>query len=495
MLNYIDHGRDLGLLRAPLPGGLLGAARPRPGRRDRRHRPARRASRRSTSRAPRSRRGSTWCSRSPTWRPRSCWSGSASCWSSARRCWSTTSTSASRRPGATSRSGSRSGWSPTPGSRRSRTWPRRRRTPTRTIPRGVGARGARGGRALRVLIRRSRSRRCRSPRTPRATSRPSSGTTFADDPVLGIVENLGLGSGLTDALRVYVGVLAAVILLIATNAGLIGVSRLTYSMGQHRQLPGVPAPGPPALPARPTSRSSSSPRSPRSRCSRARPTFLATMYSFGAMLSFTVAHVSVIRAAPATTRSEASGPGGRRSTSASAASRCPMTAVLGGLGTFGAWIVVMALDPRHAGRRRRLDGRSGSLVYVVYRRYQGLPLTRDGQGGDARAARGRGGRVPERPGRLRRGRAVLRGGGRDRGQARLASAGAGDPRAGAGRRAGQPAARRRAARAGERGPEQDRAGEADRRAAGHRQRRRGCARARRARRSSRRRRRSRRRRS
>ena len=43
--------------------------------------------------------------------------------------------------------------------------------------------------------------------------------------------------GLTDALRYYVGVLAAVILLIATNAGLIGVSRLTYSMGQHRQLP------------------------------------------------------------------------------------------------------------------------------------------------------------------------------------------------------------------------------------------------------------------
>src|SRR4029079_11508900 len=40
------------------------------------------------------------------------------------------------------------------------------------------------------------------------------GTTFADDPVLGIVENLGLSSGLTDVLRVYVGVLAGVILLI-----------------------------------------------------------------------------------------------------------------------------------------------------------------------------------------------------------------------------------------------------------------------------------------
>ncbi len=63
------------------------------------------------------------------------------------------------------------------------------------------------------------------------------GTTFADDPILGIVENLGLGPASTEILRYYVGVLAAVILLIATNAGLIGVSRLTYSMGQHRQLP------------------------------------------------------------------------------------------------------------------------------------------------------------------------------------------------------------------------------------------------------------------
>ena len=63
------------------------------------------------------------------------------------------------------------------------------------------------------------------------------GTKFAGDPVLGIVENLGLSGGLTNVLRYYVGVLAAVILLIATNAGLIGVSRLTFSMGHYRQLP------------------------------------------------------------------------------------------------------------------------------------------------------------------------------------------------------------------------------------------------------------------
>src|ERR671918_284352 len=120
------------------------------------------------------------------------------------------------------------------------------------------------------------------------------GTTYAGDPVLGIVENMGLSAGLTDALRYYVGVLAAVILLIATNAGLIGVSRLTFSMGQYRQLPErirqvhprfktpyvaiLVFSGVAILTILP-----------------GQVDFLATMYSFGAMLSFTVAHVAVAR--------------------------------------------------------------------------------------------------------------------------------------------------------------------------------------------------------
>ena len=37
--------------------------------------------------------------------------------------------------------------------------------------------------------------------------------------------------------EIYVGLLAATILFIATNAGIIGVSRLVYSMGIHRQVP------------------------------------------------------------------------------------------------------------------------------------------------------------------------------------------------------------------------------------------------------------------
>src|SRR5881227_1657040 len=115
---------------------------------------------------------------------------------------------------------------------------------------------------------------------------------FAGDPILGVVRNLHLGA-LRHPAEIYVGILAATILFIATNAGLIGVSRLTYSMGQYRQLPeGLRR------------------LHPRFRtpyvaivvfglvaCITMIPgkaTFLGTVYAFGAMLSFTIAHISVI---------------------------------------------------------------------------------------------------------------------------------------------------------------------------------------------------------
>src|SRR3954447_25670689 len=58
------------------------------------------------------------------------------------------------------------------------------------------------------------------------------GTTYEGDPVLGIVNQLGLAGSLKAGLTAYVGVLAATILLIATNAGLIGVSRLSWSLSE-----------------------------------------------------------------------------------------------------------------------------------------------------------------------------------------------------------------------------------------------------------------------
>ena len=59
---------------------------------------------------------------------------------------------------------------------------------------------------------------------------------YAGDPILGVVKQIDLGA-LQHAGEIYVGLLAATILFIATNAGIIGVSRLVYSMGIHRQVP------------------------------------------------------------------------------------------------------------------------------------------------------------------------------------------------------------------------------------------------------------------
>ena len=90
------------------------------------------------------------------------------------------------------------------------------------------------------------------------------------------------------------------------------------------------------------------------------------MYSFGAMLSFTVAHASIVRLRMrAGTRSCSSAPG---RTSASAGVDWPLFAILGGLATG----VSFARRPRpergHALGRPRLARRSGSLFYAVYRR-------------------------------------------------------------------------------------------------------------------------------
>jgi basic amino acid/polyamine antiporter, APA family len=197
------------------------------------------------------------------------------------------------------------------------------------------------------------------------------GTTFAGDPVLGIVENIGLGAALTDVLRYYVGVLAAVILLIATNAGLIGVSRLTYSMGQHRQLPEVlravhPRFRTPWIAILIFSAVASVTLIP------GETDLLATMYSFGAMLSFTIAHISVIRLRQNQTGRDR--PWKPPLNVHAFGFEVPMTAVLGGFGTGAAWLVVMALNPRTA-----IIGAGwmvfGLTVYLLYRRRQGLPLT------------------------------------------------------------------------------------------------------------------------
>jgi APA family basic amino acid/polyamine antiporter len=187
---------------------------------------------------------------------------------------------------------------------------------------------------------------------------------FQNDPVLGLVEHMGIGGTMLDVLKLYVGILAATILFIATNAGVIGASRITYSMASYRQLPEVfrrlhPRFKTPwlalivfagffsilvILPGK--------------------VDFLGTMYSFGAMLSFTVAHAAVTALRVRRPHDELefkAGPNLRLR-----GIEWPLFAIFGGVATAAAWFVVVVQQPltRWAGLGWLA---LGFAVYWVYR--------------------------------------------------------------------------------------------------------------------------------
>jgi APA family basic amino acid/polyamine antiporter len=197
------------------------------------------------------------------------------------------------------------------------------------------------------------------------------GTKYQNDPVLGIVSALGLPHGITTALRYYVGVLAATILVIATNAGMIGISRLSWSLAEHRQLPSLfarvhPRYGTPwftivlfailatilLIPGE--------------------TNFLGNLYSFGAMLSFTTAHVAVV--ALRYRQPDLERPYKVPWNVRFRGGELPLGAVIGGIGTFAAWLSVVALhvEARTVGVAWMVVGMVG---YFVYRRSQGLSPT------------------------------------------------------------------------------------------------------------------------
>ena len=193
---------------------------------------------------------------------------------------------------------------------------------------------------------------------------------YAGDPILGFVKQMDLGP-LQGPGELYVGLLAATILFLATNAGIIGVSRLVYSMGIHRQMPDglrqlhphfrtpyigilvfsglailILLPG--------------------------QETFLGSIYSFGALLSFTIAHASVIRLRrklPDFPRSYR-GPGNLQIGGFDA----PLFAIAGGTFTAVAFVVIAALNlPVAAFGVGWLA--FGVLVYAAFRRRHGLDMT------------------------------------------------------------------------------------------------------------------------
>jgi APA family basic amino acid/polyamine antiporter len=189
---------------------------------------------------------------------------------------------------------------------------------------------------------------------------------FENDPVLGLVQNLGLHGTVLDASKIYVGILAATILLIATNAGVIGASRITYAMSSYRQLPEMFRRLHPVFKTPWLALVVFAGLIPVLVLLPGQTAFLGDMYAFGAMLSFTIAHLSVI-ALRVRTRND------REAFKVWPNLRVggidwPLFAIFGGLGTAIAWfvVVIQKVGPRWAGLGWLA---AGMALYIVYRRY------------------------------------------------------------------------------------------------------------------------------
>ena len=164
---------------------------------------------------------------------------------------------------------------------------------------------------------------------------------FAGDPILGVVKQIDLGP-LQSAGELYVGLLAATILFIATNAAIIGVSRLVYSMGIHRQLPDAlrqlhPRYRTPWIGILIFSGVAILTILP------GQADFLGLMYAFGAMLSFTIAHLSVIRLR--IVRPDVPRPYRGPWNVKVRGHEIPLSAVIGGIATALAFVATVVLNP------------------------------------------------------------------------------------------------------------------------------------------------------
>ena len=202
---------------------------------------------------------------------------------------------------------------------------------------------------------------------------------YARDPVAGIAAHLGDESGnesLEPIFAPLVAVLAATILLVATNAGVMGISRLAFSMGKQQQLPSA------------LSRVHHRFRTPYISIllfcviaiallipgffSENFFTSLGALYTFGALLSFAFAHAAIVSLR--VRKPDLERPFKLRLNIKIRGRQIPITAVIGLLATVGIWVVIIV--SQEYGRWVGLAWMAlGLFAYYLYRRSKGLPLT------------------------------------------------------------------------------------------------------------------------
>ena len=197
---------------------------------------------------------------------------------------------------------------------------------------------------------------------------------FSSNPATIIVISAVLG-GLLKILPILVAILAATILIVATNAGLMGVSRLTFSLGRFQLMP-------PAL-------FSVHPKFKTPYQSIILfgliaillliPGFfipdafvrLGGLYAFGSLLAFALAHASILKLR--LKHPEFPRPFKLKANIKFGGHELPITAILGLVATSGIWLVIVVMYPyvRWVGFGWML---LGIVVYCIFRRRNRLPL-------------------------------------------------------------------------------------------------------------------------
>jgi len=198
---------------------------------------------------------------------------------------------------------------------------------------------------------------------------------WARDPVAGIAAKIPIAL-ISDILKPLIAILAGTILLIATNAGLIGISRLAFSLGTHNLQPAI------------LSRVHHQFKTPYISIILfsvvalliLTPGFFATnvfenmgaLYAFGSLLAFMFAHASILSLRAR--KPEMERPFKLGWNIKIKGRQMPISAIIGLLATAAIWIIILITQPysRWVGIIWMVVG---LIIYYFYRRKRNLPLT------------------------------------------------------------------------------------------------------------------------
>lgn len=196
-------------------------------------------------------------------------------------------------------------------------------------------------------------------------------TRYVNDPMVGIVTQMH-PHWLAQTLRYVVAALGAITLVAAANSAMLGLSRLAYSLSTNRQIPSGlgrlhPQRSTPYVLIVIAGAIAAGLAAPES------IDFLVGIYAFGALLAFTIAHVSICRLRYK--EPEAARPYEIPWSIRFRGGRLPLPAAFGAVVSAAGWIALLVVHQpaRYVGLGWMLVG---VAMYVIYRRADEAPLLR-----------------------------------------------------------------------------------------------------------------------